>query len=100
VQFDLDFYERLAQLSGNVVLSLMFNTVRPPFFMFKPVFVDLVPSVEAMFKTQQDVITAMLDGDEALAVRRTAEWLELGAQKLLGTGAKPGPDLDRADRPE
>ncbi len=81
--FDFEFYEKLAQLSGNIILSLTINSVKPPFFMFRPVLVKLVPALELMFETHEAIIEAMLRGDADAAVEISRSWLERGADLFL-----------------
>lgn len=92
LQFDFQFYERLAQLSGNYILSLTFNSVKPPFWMFRPVLVKLVPAMATMFETQEAILTAMLQDDEEDAVEMTRTWLERGAELFLEYHKRMGDD--------
>lgn len=83
LQLDFEFYERLAQLSGNVILSLMMNSVKPPFWTFKPALVKLVPAPAEMLETHEQVLDAMIGGDAERAAEAARGWLERGAERFL-----------------
>jgi GntR family transcriptional repressor for pyruvate dehydrogenase complex len=81
--FDVEYWERLAQLGDNIVLQLIFNTVKPPLRMFKPTFSKLVPTTASMLETHEAILDAILDdrGAEAEDLART--YLEQGAALFL-----------------
>jgi DNA-binding FadR family transcriptional regulator len=83
IMFDFEYWEELAQLGENLVLTLMLNTVKPPLRMFKPIFSKLVPTLGTMFETQEAVLDALLEDreDEAADLART--YLERGAELFL-----------------
>ncbi len=83
VQMDFEFYEDLARLAGNNVLTVMLNTVKPPFRVLKPVFSRLVPEIGGMLATEDAILDALLDGQEDAAAALAQLYLERGASFLM-----------------
>ena len=81
--FDFEYWEELAQLGENLVLTLMLNTVKPPIRMFKPIFSKLVPATGTMFETQEALLDALLDGRDDEAADLARMYLERGADLFL-----------------
>jgi GntR family transcriptional repressor for pyruvate dehydrogenase complex len=83
VMFDFEFWEHLAQLGDNIVLSLIFNTVKPPMRLLRPLFSRLVPEPAAMLDTHEAVLEALIAGRTEEAASLTRAYLEAGARLLL-----------------
>jgi DNA-binding FadR family transcriptional regulator len=83
IMVDFEFWEQLAHLGENLILTLMLNTVKPPLRMFRPIFAKLVPALGTMLETQESILDALLDGSTEEAEERARTYLERGAELFL-----------------
>lgn len=83
IMVDFEFWEQLAQLGENLILTLMLNTVKPPLRMFRPIFAKLVPARGTMLETQEEILDALVEGRDEEAAELAHGYLERGAQLFL-----------------
>jgi GntR family transcriptional repressor for pyruvate dehydrogenase complex len=85
---DFEFYERLSRTAGNLILTLMLNTVKPPFKMLRPMFSKLVISPQEVTGAQLEILDAVERRDEKVASALAEGYLTKTAVYFLEQCAK------------
>ena len=88
-RLDWDFYTEIVEAAGNVVFTLIVNSIKQIYFEFRPVFEPLVGDLENLKPRYLEVADAISAGDGDTAAEATSR-LALEQQQLLekALGAK------------
>jgi GntR family transcriptional regulator, transcriptional repressor for pyruvate dehydrogenase complex len=85
LQQDLEFYVELAHATGNMVFSLLLNSVRGTVRNLSGLFADFNPAPELVRQHHVEVIAALRARDGAAAASVSERHLERGKEHLLET---------------
>lgn len=89
---DLDFYTELARATGNVVFSLLLNTVRGTVRSFGSFLAGLTPAAEAVQAHHRELLAALAARDGGRAGSAADRHLREGKEHLL-TRVDEGPEV-------
>ncbi|MFH1437376.1 MAG: GntR family transcriptional regulator [Pseudomonadota bacterium] len=74
VNQDFEFYEMLARVADNMILTLILNTVKPPFKLFKLMFGGLAMPPGDVWNAQDGILDAIENKDRDKAVSIAGEY--------------------------
>ncbi len=81
-RLDWDFYTEIVEAAGNVVYTLIVNSIKQIYFQFAPLFESLVGNLEKLKSRYLEVAEAIARKDGNAAAKATSR-LALEQQKLL-----------------
>lgn len=84
---DYRLHEAIAQLAGNVIIRLLFNSFKPIYHYYTDVFYALPNAAEDSLAFHRKVVDAIIEGDSDLAgstMDRALDYAQSRVQKALG----------------